>query len=447
MSKATKASRPQRSMPSRQIQRKPDNISQDTCSRLIKGEALSSWYQTTLRIADKRLGRHETARAILHAAAPRHSRCRETDSRGVAVRQVCGGRVVLRVTTGLAAKWTGKTPRSCVDAFRVLSDTFGWFVEIGTPSQLASNRTPSVIWIELADSAGEDLTFQGAARRADQAKAQARRDKSHSGPRKSFVGEAPLETSSLPETRSPSGGTTSTAPSSEAPGGVVSSQEEDCLTPDQRSVEQALVKVGLGERGAKSATAALPAEAASALVASGADYLASVLASLEGKVDSPKGVLVQRFRKPELRRELVRGARDWVRAHPGATLVSALAEWRHLQSTEPSLESAGYLTRHDQTQKALSAVVALAEQALGNRVDPLREQLRAVLVGRGLREDSLSWKRAWHIRWRLIVFQEAGLDTNDLRGDAVCCEDLDGSLSRLQGFSRTHEDPGLAMVG
>lgn len=326
--------------------------------------------------------------------------------------------MVLRVTTGLAAKWTGKTTRSCVDAFRVLSDTFGWFVEIGTPSQLASNRTPSVIWIELADAAGEDLTFQGAARRADQAKAQARRDKSHSGPRKSFVGEAPLETSSLSETRSPSGGTTPTAPSSEAPGGVVSSQKENCLTPDQRSVVQALVKVGLGERGAKCAAASLPTEDASVLAAAGADCLASVLASLEGKVDKPKGVLVQRCRKPELRRDLVRDARDWVRAYPGASLVSALAEWRRLQSREPSSESAGYLHWHDQVQGALSVVVALAEKALGDRVVPLREKLRAELLQKGMKEESLSWKRAWNFRWQPIVFQAASLDPSDLRMDA-----------------------------
>lgn len=418
MSKTTKALRPQRSMPSRHIQRKPDKISQDTCSRLIKGEVLSSWHQTTLRIADKRLGRHETARAILHAAAPRHSRCRETDSRGVAVRQVCGGRVVLRVTTGLASKWTGKSTRSCVDAFRVLSDTFGWFVEIGTPSELASKRTPSVIWIEMGNAAGEDLTFQGAARRAYQAKARARRDKPHSGPRKSFVGEAPLETSSLSETRSLAGGTTPTAPSREAPGGVVSSQDEVCLTPDQRSVVQALIQVGLGEPGAKSAAASLPAEDASVLAAAGADCLASVLASLEGKVDKPKGVLVQRCRKPELRRDLVRGARDWVRAHPGATLVSALAEWRRLQSREPSSKSTGYLHWHDQVQEALSGVVALAEKALGDRIVPLRENLRAELLQKGMKEESFSWKRAWNFRWQPIVFQAARLDPRDLRRDA-----------------------------
>lgn len=87
-----------------------------------------------------------------------------------------------------------------------------------------------------------------------------------------------------------------------------------------------------------------------------------------------------------------------------------------MQALVPSPERAGYLASYDQAQSALDEVVVLAEKALGDRTVLLREQLRADLLQRGLREGSLPWKRAWSTHWRPIVLQAVGQDVNGLRG-------------------------------
>lgn len=82
---------------------------------------------------------------------------------------------------------------------------------------------------------------------------------------------------------------------------------------------------------------------------------------------------------------------------------AAFEAWQRLRATAPSPESAGYLTHHDQEREARAVLLALAEGALGPRVEGLRAELRQRLEASDMKEGSLVWKRAWNHHWARLV--------------------------------------------
>jgi len=82
---------------------------------------------------------------------------------------------------------------------------------------------------------------------------------------------------------------------------------------------------------------------------------------------------------------------------------SAFEAWQRLRASAPSPESAGYLAHHDQEREARTALVDLAEAALGPTVEPLRAELRARLLASDMKEGGLVWKRAWNHHWSRLV--------------------------------------------
>jgi hypothetical protein len=82
---------------------------------------------------------------------------------------------------------------------------------------------------------------------------------------------------------------------------------------------------------------------------------------------------------------------------------AAFEAWQRLRAAAPSPEAAGYLPHHDQEREARTALLAVAEAALGARVDTLREDLRQRLEAADMKEGSLVWKRAWSHHWARLV--------------------------------------------
>lgn len=82
---------------------------------------------------------------------------------------------------------------------------------------------------------------------------------------------------------------------------------------------------------------------------------------------------------------------------------AAFEAWQRLQASAPSPEAAGYLAHHDQEREARSALLALAEAALGPAAEALRSDLRQRLQAADMTEGSLVWKRAWNHHWARLV--------------------------------------------
>ena len=85
------------------------------------------------------------------------------------------------------------------------------------------------------------------------------------------------------------------------------------------------------------------------------------------------------------------------------TARAAFEAWQRLRASAPSPEAAGYLAHHDQEREARTALLALAEAALGPGAEALRAELRHRLVASDMKEGSLVWKRAWNHHWARLV--------------------------------------------
>ncbi|MCX6547967.1 MAG: hypothetical protein NTW40_08000, partial [Acidobacteria bacterium] len=83
--------------------------------------------------------------------------------------------------------------------------------------------------------------------------------------------------------------------------------------------------------------------------------------------------------------------------------LGAFEAWQRLRAAAPSPESSGYLVHHDQEREARSALLALAEAALGTRAESLRADLHQRLEAADMKEGSLVWKRAWSHHWARLV--------------------------------------------
>lgn len=99
--------------------------------------------------------------------------------------------------------------------------------------------------------------------------------------------------------------------------------------------------------------------------------------------------------------------RGWAQVKPplreDPAARAAFEAWQRLRVGAPSPESAGYLAHHDREREARSALVALAEAALGPVAEPLRGELRQRLEASDMKEGSLVWKRAWAHHWARLV--------------------------------------------
>ncbi len=82
---------------------------------------------------------------------------------------------------------------------------------------------------------------------------------------------------------------------------------------------------------------------------------------------------------------------------------AAFEAWQRLRAAAPSPESSGYLVHHDQEREARSALLALAEAALGLRAEALQADLRQRLEAADMKEGSLVWKRAWSHHWARLI--------------------------------------------
>jgi len=88
---------------------------------------------------------------------------------------------------------------------------------------------------------------------------------------------------------------------------------------------------------------------------------------------------------------------------------AAFEAWQRLRASTPSPEAAGYLAHHDQEREARTALLALAEAALGPGAETLRAELHQRLEASDMKEGSLVWKRAWNHHWARLVAQAWGL--------------------------------------
>ncbi len=115
----------------------------------------------------------------------------------------------------------------------------------------------------------------------------------------------------------------------------------------------------------------------------------------------------------KLREALVRAGpaldtnKDWkgVKAplHDDPAAKAAFEVWQRLRAATPSPESAGYLAHHDREREARTALLALAEAALGPAAESLRTDLRQRLEASDMKEGSLVWRRAWTHHWARLV--------------------------------------------
>ncbi len=78
---------------------------------------------------------------------------------------------------------------------------------------------------------------------------------------------------------------------------------------------------------------------------------------------------------------------------------AAFEGWQRLRAAAPSPESTGYLAHHDREREARTALLTLAEAALGPAAEALRIELRQRLEAADMQEGSLVWKRAWNHHW------------------------------------------------
>ena len=88
---------------------------------------------------------------------------------------------------------------------------------------------------------------------------------------------------------------------------------------------------------------------------------------------------------------------------------AAFEGWQRLQASAPSPEAAGYLAHHDQEREARTALLALAEAALGPAAEALRGELHQRLEASDMKPGSLVWKRAWNHHWARLVASEWNL--------------------------------------
>jgi hypothetical protein len=88
---------------------------------------------------------------------------------------------------------------------------------------------------------------------------------------------------------------------------------------------------------------------------------------------------------------------------------AAFETWQRLRASTPSPESAGFLAHYDLVREAQSALLVLAEAALGPRAETLRAELRQRLEASDMKEGGLVWKRAWNHHWARLVAQAWGL--------------------------------------
>ena len=88
---------------------------------------------------------------------------------------------------------------------------------------------------------------------------------------------------------------------------------------------------------------------------------------------------------------------------------AAFEAWQRLRASAPSPEATGYLAHHDQEREARTALLALAEAALGPRAEALRAELRQRLIASDMAEGSLVWRRAWNHHWARLVAHSWGL--------------------------------------
>lgn len=89
--------------------------------------------------------------------------------------------------------------------------------------------------------------------------------------------------------------------------------------------------------------------------------------------------------------------------HDDPAAKAAFEIWQRLRAAAPSPESAGYLAHHDQEREARTALLALAEAALGPAAESLRTDLRQRLEASEMKEGSLVWRRAWTHHWARLV--------------------------------------------
>jgi len=95
------------------------------------------------------------------------------------------------------------------------------------------------------------------------------------------------------------------------------------------------------------------------------------------------------------------GVKEPLRSDLGAR--SLFSDWKRLQAGAPPPDAPGFLDHFDQERKGYKALVALAEQRLGDRAEPLRQALASRLLEADLAEGTLVWRRAWDHHWSRIV--------------------------------------------
>lgn len=88
---------------------------------------------------------------------------------------------------------------------------------------------------------------------------------------------------------------------------------------------------------------------------------------------------------------------------------AAFETWRRLQASAPLPDSPGYLEHFDAERQAHRALVALAEAALGSKVEGLKADLVGRLTEAGIPEGTLVWKRAWEHHWSRQVCETWGI--------------------------------------
>jgi hypothetical protein len=88
---------------------------------------------------------------------------------------------------------------------------------------------------------------------------------------------------------------------------------------------------------------------------------------------------------------------------------SGFEAWRRLQASAPLPDAPGFLEHFDAEQRALAALVKLAEAALGPRTEMVAADLRTRLAESKLEEGSFVWKRAWEHHWKRLVCEAWGI--------------------------------------
>lgn len=148
--------------------------------------------------------------------------------------------------------------------------------------------------------------------------------------------------------------------------------------------------------------------------------IAAAVAALPSKPFRPGGLVCDAVKRPELGKKLIREASAarcgtaWGPSKPapgGKAATDAAGElvrlWRHLEANRPSDQSASYLGHMDREAQAKREAVTALEARIQNP-DALKSQIAADLVARGMKPDTLVWRRALSIRWAQAVMEFAG---------------------------------------